>query len=63
MRDALQGFGIDQQIGQGVESSNRMLIANARPLNAQFLSLTVDAFTTGSLSRRSPYREEWTDQE
>jgi hypothetical protein len=45
---ALESPGIDDQVGQGVESAHRVDVAYLGPLDAQGFGLTVDAFSTGA---------------
>ncbi len=46
---ALQGAGIDDQVGQGVEVTHRVEVAYFGPLDAQCFALAVDALGTGAL--------------
>ncbi len=49
LTSALQSAGIDDQVGQRVESAHRAQVAHHGPLDAQGFGLTVDALGTGAL--------------
>src|SRR5438552_17783720 len=49
LADALEGAGVDDEVGEGVEMAERAEVADLGPLDAQLLGLAVDALGTGAL--------------
>ena len=45
----LEGFAVDRDVDQGIETAHRADVAHFGPLNAQVLGLAVDAFGAGAL--------------